>query len=77
MLSSSGLKAVIYYTLQNCHDYNVEGVKVDRALKAQGLPMMKIETDYAMGDSEQIKTRVEAFLEIIEGKKGPLISLIF
>ena len=63
------VRGVIYYTLQNCHDYNVEGVKVERALKAEGLPMLKIETDYAMGDSEQIKTRVEAFLEIIEGKK--------
>jgi benzoyl-CoA reductase/2-hydroxyglutaryl-CoA dehydratase subunit BcrC/BadD/HgdB len=64
-----GAQGVIYYTLQNCHDYNVESVKVERALKAQDLPMLKIETDYAMGDSEQIKTRVEAFLEIIEGKK--------
>jgi benzoyl-CoA reductase/2-hydroxyglutaryl-CoA dehydratase subunit BcrC/BadD/HgdB len=60
---------VIYYTLQNCHDYNVEAVKVDRALKAQGLPMLKIETDYAMGDAAQIQTRIEAFLEIIAGKK--------
>ena len=60
---------VIYYTLQNCHDYNVEGVKVERALKAQGLPMLKIETDYTMGDEAQIKTRVQAFLEIIQGKK--------
>ncbi len=60
---------VIYYTLQNCHDYNVEGVKVERALKAQDLPMLKIETDYTMGDSEQIKTRIQAFLEIIEEKK--------
>jgi len=60
---------VIYYTLQNCHDYNVEGVKVERALKAQDLPMLKIETDYAMGDSEQIKTRIQAFLEIIEEKR--------
>jgi benzoyl-CoA reductase/2-hydroxyglutaryl-CoA dehydratase subunit BcrC/BadD/HgdB len=62
-------EGVIYYTLQNCHDYNVEGVKVERVLKAQDLPMLKIETDYAMGDSEQIKTRIEAFLEIIQGKK--------
>jgi benzoyl-CoA reductase/2-hydroxyglutaryl-CoA dehydratase subunit BcrC/BadD/HgdB len=62
-------EGVIYYTLQNCHDYNVEGVKVDRALKAIGLPMLKIETDYAMGDSEQIKTRIEAFLEIIQEKR--------
>jgi len=60
---------VIYYTLQNCHDYNIETVKIGRALKAEGLPMLKIETDYAMGDSEQIKTRVEAFLEIVQGKK--------
>jgi benzoyl-CoA reductase/2-hydroxyglutaryl-CoA dehydratase subunit BcrC/BadD/HgdB len=60
---------VIYYTLQNCHDYNVEAVKVNRALKTEGLPMMKIETDYAMGDAAQIKTRIEAFLEIIQGKK--------
>ena len=60
---------VIYYTLQNCHDYNVEGVKVERALKAQDLPMLKIETDYTMGDSEQIKTRIQAFLEIIEEKR--------
>jgi benzoyl-CoA reductase/2-hydroxyglutaryl-CoA dehydratase subunit BcrC/BadD/HgdB len=60
---------VIYYTLQNCHDYNVEAVKVERALKAEGLPMLKIETDYTMGDAAQIKTRIEAFLEIIEGRK--------
>jgi benzoyl-CoA reductase/2-hydroxyglutaryl-CoA dehydratase subunit BcrC/BadD/HgdB len=60
---------VIYYTLQNCHDYNVEAVKVDRALKTQDVPMLKIETDYAMGDTPQIKTRIEAFLEIIQGKK--------
>lgn len=60
---------IIYYTLQNCHDYNVEGVKVDRAMKAQGIPMLKVETDYSMGDAAQIQTRVEAFLEIIAGKK--------
>jgi benzoyl-CoA reductase/2-hydroxyglutaryl-CoA dehydratase subunit BcrC/BadD/HgdB len=60
---------VVYYTLQNCHDYNVESVKVDRAMQAIGLPMLKIETDYAMGDASQIQTRLEAFLEIIAGKK--------
>jgi benzoyl-CoA reductase/2-hydroxyglutaryl-CoA dehydratase subunit BcrC/BadD/HgdB len=63
------VEGVIYYTLQNCHDYNVEGVKVDRAMKTAGLPILKIETDYAFGDSEQIKTRIEAFLEIIKGKQ--------
>ncbi len=63
------VEGVIYYTLQNCHDYNVEGVKVERALKAQDLPMLKIETDYTMGDSEQIKTRIQAFMEILQAKR--------
>jgi benzoyl-CoA reductase/2-hydroxyglutaryl-CoA dehydratase subunit BcrC/BadD/HgdB len=63
------VEGVIYYTLQNCHDYNVEGVKVERTLKAQDLPMLKIETDYTMGDSEQIKTRIQAFMEIMQAKR--------
>jgi benzoyl-CoA reductase/2-hydroxyglutaryl-CoA dehydratase subunit BcrC/BadD/HgdB len=63
------VEGVIYYTLQNCHDYNVEAVKVERELKGQDLPMLKIETDYGTGDAAQIKTRVEAFLEIIKGKQ--------
>jgi benzoyl-CoA reductase/2-hydroxyglutaryl-CoA dehydratase subunit BcrC/BadD/HgdB len=64
-----GIEGIIYYTLQNCHGYNVESIKIERVAKTAGLPMLKIETDYAMGDSAQIKTRVEAFLEIIAGKK--------
>jgi benzoyl-CoA reductase/2-hydroxyglutaryl-CoA dehydratase subunit BcrC/BadD/HgdB len=60
---------VVYYTLQFCHSYNVEAVKVGKALKAENLPMLKIETDYTMEDAEQIRTRLEAFLEMIRGKK--------
>lgn len=64
-----GVDGVVYYTLQYCHTYNVEAVKVGRALKQTGLPMLKIETDYGTGDAAQIRTRVEAFLEIIKGKQ--------
>lgn len=59
---------VVYYTLQFCHSYNVEAVKVGKALKGENVPMLKIETDYTMEDAEQIRTRIEAFLEMIKGK---------
>jgi benzoyl-CoA reductase/2-hydroxyglutaryl-CoA dehydratase subunit BcrC/BadD/HgdB len=62
---------VVYYTLQFCHSYNVESVKVGRALTDEGLPMLKIETDYTMGDTEQIRTRLEAFLEIVRDRNQP------
>ncbi|MCW4010343.1 MAG: double-cubane-cluster-containing anaerobic reductase [Candidatus Bathyarchaeota archaeon] len=63
------VEGVVYYTLQFCHSYNVEAVKVGKALKSEGVPMLKIETDYTMEDAEQIRTRLEAFLEMIRGKK--------
>lgn len=63
---ASGL---LYYTLQFCHTYNIEAVKVGKEMKAMGLPMLKIETDYTMEDAEQIRTRIDAFLEMIQGKK--------
>lgn len=56
---------VIYYNLSFCHNYSVEYHKVEKALKEKSIPVMMIETDYSTEDSGQIKTRVEAFLEMI------------
>lgn len=56
---------VIYYVLQFCHAYNVEYVKMERALKEAGIPVLKIESDYGDEDAGQIKTRIEAFMEQI------------
>ena len=54
---------VIHYTLQFCHTYNVEFVRVKEALKKANVPVLEIETDYSEGDVGQLKTRVEAFVE--------------
>ncbi len=56
---------VIYYVLQFCHAYNVEYVKMERALRDAGIPVLKIESDYGDEDTGQIKTRIEAFMEQI------------
>ena len=56
---------VIYYSLQFCLTYNVEYEKVKRALNKEGIPLLKIETDYSEEDTGQLKTRIEGFLERI------------
>lgn len=56
---------VIHYTLQFCHTYNIEGIQVEKALKAEGIPVLRIESDYSMEDAGQLQTRIEAFLEQI------------
>ncbi|GAA0064517.1 double-cubane-cluster-containing anaerobic reductase [Clostridium sp. CTA-1] len=56
---------VIDTNLSFCHTYAVEHRDVEANLKEKNIPIMHIETDYSTEDSGQIKTRVEAFLEMI------------
>ncbi|AUN19147.1 3-hydroxyacyl-ACP dehydratase [Clostridium botulinum] len=56
---------VIDTNLSFCHTYAVEHRDVEAKLKEKNIPIMHIETDYSTEDSGQIKTRVEAFLEMI------------
>lgn len=56
---------VIHYSLQTCHDYNIEARKVEKALKQVNIPMLTVETDYSEEDMGQLTTRVEAFLEML------------
>jgi len=56
---------VVHYTLQFCHTYANEAVKVERALVRENVPLLRIETDYSDEDVGQLKTRVDAFLEMI------------
>ncbi len=57
---------VIHYNLQFCHTYATEAVQVEKRMEKEGLPLLRIETDYSDEDTGQIKNRVEAFLEMIK-----------
>ncbi|MEM2870430.1 MAG: double-cubane-cluster-containing anaerobic reductase [Thermoplasmata archaeon] len=56
---------VVYHVLMGCYIYSIEARHIERALMEKGTPMLTIETDYSTEDVEQIRTRVEAFLEMI------------
>ncbi|MFA5222616.1 MAG: double-cubane-cluster-containing anaerobic reductase [Methanoregula sp.] len=56
---------VVDITWVGCHTYNVESrVLKDYLAKHGNVPLLQIETDYSQGDVGQIRTRVEAFLEM-------------
>ncbi len=62
---------VVDFVLHACHTYNVESHRVGKFIKEKhGLPFMKIVSDYSDGDIEQIRTRVEALLGIIDGMEN-------
>jgi len=66
---------VIHYALNFCQPYAMEAFKVGRALEAAGIPMLSLETDYSLEDVEQLKTRVEAFVEMLFGGAAPFGGL--
>ncbi len=59
--------AVVQYILQYCHTYNIEAIRIARALRSAGIPSLEIETDYSEEDAGQLRTRVEALLESLQG----------
>lgn len=56
---------VVDLTWQACHTYNIESHTVEKFIRERfNLPTLHLETDYSESDSEQLRTRIEAFLEI-------------
>jgi benzoyl-CoA reductase/2-hydroxyglutaryl-CoA dehydratase subunit BcrC/BadD/HgdB len=58
---------VILYGLQFCAPYTIEAMGIENALEQQGIPAIRIETDYSQEDVGQLKTRIAAFIERIKG----------
>ena len=44
----------------------VEALKVENVFKGMKKPFLQVETDYGMEDMGQLKTRIEALLEMIK-----------
>lgn len=60
---------VVDVVLHACHSYNIESHKVKEHVTGKHkMPFLKIETDYSQSDAGQIRTRVEALLEMLPKK---------
>ena len=58
--------AVVDLTWQGCQTYDVESWSVKKFVREElDLPFLQIVTDYSEADTEQLKVRIEAFLEML------------
>lgn len=61
--------AVVDVILAGCHTYNIESYSVNEHIsRKHGLPFLKVETDYSPEGGEQMRTRVEALLEMVHSR---------
>lgn len=65
MAAAYNAQGVIHYSLQFCQPYQMEAIPMERGLKNDGIPTLRLETDYGAEDAGQLKTRIEAFLEML------------
>jgi benzoyl-CoA reductase/2-hydroxyglutaryl-CoA dehydratase subunit BcrC/BadD/HgdB len=66
MIDDFSVDGVIDLTWQACHTYNVERFLINACvLEAFGLPTLHLESDYSESDSEQLRVRIEAYLEML------------
>lgn len=64
---ASKAQGVLHYSLQFCHTYNIEAVKIKEICEKNRIPFLSIESDYSPEDVGQLQTRIEAFLEQVRG----------
>lgn len=64
-IAENNIQGVVEVVLMACHTFNIESVRTAAVCRELGVPYLKIETDYSDADAAQLRTRIEAFLEMI------------
>ena len=60
------IQGVIYHVLRGCLVYDYEYRHLEEEMGKLGIPVIRVETDYNDEDVEQLRIRVEAFIELIK-----------
>jgi len=59
------IDGVIYHNLRLCSVFDIQMPFVRYALREEGIPVLFIKTDLSREDIGQLKTRIEAFIEML------------
>lgn len=64
MFEDYKVQGVIYHVLRGCLVYDYEYQVMEEELGKLGIPIIRVESDYNEEDVEQLRIRVEAFIEL-------------
>jgi benzoyl-CoA reductase/2-hydroxyglutaryl-CoA dehydratase subunit BcrC/BadD/HgdB len=68
-VTESSADGVIYHSLRYCDSVTFKGIEMKEFLNNEGIPFIEIHTEYAKSDVEAIRTRSEAFIEMLKFRK--------
>ncbi|MFC1862712.1 2-hydroxyacyl-CoA dehydratase subunit D [Thermodesulfobacteriota bacterium] len=68
LIEDFNVSGVIWYGLQGCETYDQESFFFKHKLVQLDIPMLILESDYGMTGTGQVRTRIEAFMEMVSGE---------
>jgi benzoyl-CoA reductase/2-hydroxyglutaryl-CoA dehydratase subunit BcrC/BadD/HgdB len=71
MIRDYQIEGIVYHVLRGCLVYDFEYKQIEEDIGKLGIPIIRLETDYNEEDIEQLRIRIEAFIEMIKLQKGP------
>jgi benzoyl-CoA reductase/2-hydroxyglutaryl-CoA dehydratase subunit BcrC/BadD/HgdB len=66
MIGDYHIQGVVYHVLRGCLVYDYEYAVMEAEMERLGIPIIRVETDYNEEDVEQLRIRIEAFIELIK-----------
>ncbi|MFC1484924.1 2-hydroxyacyl-CoA dehydratase subunit D [bacterium] len=65
LVEETNADGVINYSLRLCQLFDMENYRIEKILKKNKISYINIRTDYSLEDTEQLRVRIEAFLETL------------
>ena len=72
LIQENRIQGVIYHVLRGCLVYDFEYKKLEEELGKLDIPVIRLESDYNEEDVEQLRIRIEAFIELIKLRQEPV-----
>ena len=66
MIKDNQVDGVVYHVLRGCLVYDFEYQLIEEEMGKLGIPIIRVETDYNEEDIEQLRIRIDAFVELIK-----------
>lgn len=70
MIKDNRVDGIVYHVLRGCLVYDFEYQLIEEEMGKLGIPIIRVETDYNEEDIEQLRIRIEAFVELIKLREG-------
>ena len=75
IIDETSAHGIIYHTIRYCDSATFKSYGLKERLKKEGIPMLEIHTEYSGSDFEAIRTRIEAFVELLQYKMGTGVQI--